>query len=182
MITKHDEQTGQKWPALSLTVLGALLRLAPHPPNIAPVGAMSLFSGATLPGWQAYLVPLLLMLVTDPILAAIGGYQVFGKRTFFVYSAFMISVWIGRRLRGTTSIRRIGLATFACAVQFYLNTNFQVWLFGTMYSHDLAGLATCYVAALPFFGYTLIGNALYSAVLFGSYFWLVKRQLLPVRP
>lgn len=182
MIAKQNEQTGQKWPALSLAVVGALLRLAPHPPNIAPVGAMSLFAGATLTGWQAYLVPLLLMLVTDPILAAIGGYRTFGKRSFFVYGAFMISVWIGRRLRGTTSMRRIGLATFVCAVQFYLITNFQVWLFGTTYSRDLAGLATCYVAALPFFGYTLIGNALYSAVLFGSYFWLSKPQAHPARP
>ena len=32
--------------ALSLTVIGGLLRLLPHAPNFAPVGAMSLFSSA----------------------------------------------------------------------------------------------------------------------------------------
>ena len=47
--------------ALGLTLLGGLLRLVPHPPNFAPVGAMSLFAGANLSGWWAYLVPLLLV-------------------------------------------------------------------------------------------------------------------------
>ena len=57
--------------ALSLTVLGAIVRLLPHPPNFAPVGATSLFAGARLPVWQAYLVPLALMAITDPIVASV---------------------------------------------------------------------------------------------------------------
>ena len=35
--------------ALSLTILGAIARFMPHPPNFAPVGGMSLFAGARLP-------------------------------------------------------------------------------------------------------------------------------------
>ena len=56
--------------ALGLTILAALVRVAPHPPNFAPVGGMSLFAGARLRGWMAYLLPLALMAVTDPI---VGG-------------------------------------------------------------------------------------------------------------
>ncbi len=166
-----------KWPAWSLTVIGGLLRIIPHPPNLAPVGAMSLFSGATLTGWQAYLVPLLLMTITSPIIAWRDGFAPFSRTTFFVYASFLISVWIGRHLRGSYNPVKIGGAALLCALQFYLITNFSTWLFGTLYTHDLAGLATCYVAALPFFGYTLTGNLFYSAVFFGAHFFLTRRQL-----
>jgi hypothetical protein len=167
-----------KWPALSLTTIGALLRILPHPPNLAPVGAMSLFAGATLSGWQAYFVPLLLMAVTDPIVAAIGGFDPFSRSTIIIYGSFLISVWIGGHLRGAHSAGRIGAAAFLCALQFFLITNFSTWLFGVMYPHTLTGLAACYIAALPFFGYTLIGNLFYSGVFFGAHFWLTRRQLV----
>ena len=168
--------------ALSLTVIGGLLRMLPHPPNLAPVGAMSLFAGANLSGWQAYLVPLLVMAVTDPLVGAnggwgaIGGFHPFSRGTLFIYGSFLISVWIGKRLRGTHSASKIGAAAFLCALQFYLVTNLPNWLFDTMYPHTLAGLVACYVAALPFFGYTLVGNLFYSAFFFGAHYWLTHRR------
>ncbi|MGH9783771.1 MAG: DUF6580 family putative transport protein, partial [Terriglobia bacterium] len=36
--------------AVGLTILGAFLRLLPHPPNFAPAGSMSLFAGSRLRG------------------------------------------------------------------------------------------------------------------------------------
>ena len=81
--------------AIGLTVAGALARLAPHPWNFAPVGSISLFGGARLRGWQAFLLPLVLMVITDPLL---GGYSV---ATPFIYLSFLITVWIGRRLQST---------------------------------------------------------------------------------
>src|SRR5437868_14736825 len=120
-----QEELPSKWPALSLTAIGGLLRVLPHPPNLAPVGAMSLFAGATLNGWQAYLVPLLIMAITDPIIARIGGFAPFSRGTVFIYGSFLISVWIGRHLRDTHSPRRIGVAAVLCASQFYLISNFQ---------------------------------------------------------
>jgi hypothetical protein len=166
-----------KWPALGLTTIGAILRVLPHPPNLAPVGAMSLFAGANLTGWQAYLVPLLLMAITDPIIGALKGFDPFSRSTVFIYGSFMISVWIGKHLRGSYSAGRIGGAAFLCALQFYLITNFSTWMLGNMYPQTLAGLATCYVTALPFFGYTLIGNLFYSAFFFGAHYWVTRRQL-----
>ena len=170
--------------ALGLTLLGGLLRLIPHPPNFAPVGAMSLFSGANLPGWQAYLVPLMLMLITDPLVNSTGGcctignFNPFSRGTFFIYGSFMISVWIGRQLRGTHSVTKIGAASVLCAVQFFFISNFPVWLFMDLFPHTFAGLMACYVAALPFFGNTLISNLFYSAFFFGAHFWLTRRQLV----
>jgi hypothetical protein len=69
LVESSTIKNSQRALALSLTVLGAVARLLPHPPNFVPAGAMSLFAGARLSAWQAYLIPLALMALTDPILA-----------------------------------------------------------------------------------------------------------------
>lgn len=150
--------------AVGLIVLGAFTRLLPHPANMVPVGGLSLFAGARLRGWQAYLVPLLLMAVTDPLL---GGYS---YATPFVYFSFLINVWIGTRLRSTEAPWKIGGAALIGATQFFLISNFGTWL-GPVhaYAHTFSGLMTCYAAAIPFFGRTLAGDLLYSAAFFGIY-------------
>ena len=160
--------------ALSLTVLGAVARLLPHPPNFAPVGGTSLFAGARLPRWQAYLIPLALMAVTDPVLSAFYGVQPYTRYSLFIYASFLISVWLGRRLRNTSSISRIAAVTVLNSIQFFLITNFGSWLWFPGYSHTAAGLASCYVAAIPFFGWTLASDIFYTAVLFGLYEWLSR--------
>ena len=58
-------------------------------------------------------------------------------------------------------------------MQFYLITNFAEWLVPTdpvvlKYPQTAAGLVQCYVMALPFFGYTLLGNLAFSAAFFGA--------------
>ena len=150
--------------AMGLIVLGAVTRLIPHPANVVPVGGLSLFAGARLRGWQAYLVPLLLMAVSDPLL---GGYSF---ATPFVYASFLINVWIGTRLRSTESPWRIGGAALIGATQFFVISNFGTWLGSTsFYPHTFAGLMACYVAAIPFFWRTLAGDLFYTAVFFGLY-------------
>src|SRR5271157_2488801 len=134
---------------VGLIALGALARVLPHLPNFTPVGSFSLFGGARLRGWQAWIVPLALMAITDPI---VGGYS---ATTPFVYASFLIAVWIGTRLRKTESPVAIGGAAVVCSLQFFLITNFGSWLaFPQTYAHTLAGLANCYVAAIPFYGRT----------------------------
>jgi len=160
--------------ALSLTVLGAVARLLPHPPNFAPVGATSLFAGARLPRWQAYLIPMALMAVTDPILSPFYGFKPYTKFLIFSYVSFLISVWLGRWLRNTESISRIAAITVLNSIQFFLITNFGSWLWFRGYSHTAAGLASCYAAAIPFFGWTLASDILYTGVLFGLYAWLSR--------
>lgn len=166
-----------KWrpAALSLTVFGAIARLLPHPPNFAPVGATSVFSGARLPGWQAYLVPMALMAVTDPIINAAYGLPAFSAGRLWVYAAFLVSVWIGRRVRRTENVGRLAAALFANSVQFFLITNFGSWLGNPVYAQNAGGLAACYIAALPFFAWTVLGDFSYGAALFGLHAWLTRR-------
>jgi hypothetical protein len=163
-------QKNMKPIAMALTVLSALGRLLPHPPNVTPVGASSLFAGARLNSWMAYLLPILVMAVTDPL---VGGYS---KGTPVIYLSFLISVWIGRRLATSQSVLRIGGACLLCSTQFFLLTNFAVWMRSAMYAKTLVGLATCYTAALPFFGATVLGDMFFTAGVFGLYA-LMARQM-----
>jgi hypothetical protein len=153
--------------AIGLIVLGALIRVTQHW-NFAPVGAMSLFAGARLRGWKAYLLPLALMAITDPLL---GGYSV---ATPLVYASFLINVWIGSRLRDSENPVLIGSAALAGSIQFFLITNFA-WLTGSnMYPHTIGGMLSCYAAGIPFFWRTLASDVFYSGVLFGLHAWLSR--------
>ena len=160
------EKTIKRPVALTLAILGAVARLLPHPPNFTPVGGASLFAGARLPGWLAYLLPILVMAATDPLL---GGYS---RSTPYVYASFLISVWIGRRLQATENPVRIGGAALLCSLQFFFITNFGVFL--RAYPHTWAGFMKCYTLALPFFGRTLAGDLITTAVLFGLHAWLSR--------
>ncbi len=156
--------------AIGLTIIGMLARLVPHVPNFTPVGGVSLFAGGRLRGWKAYLLPLVLMLVTDPF---VGGYSF---ATPFVYLSFLIYVWIGSRLRATQSPLAIGAAATAGSLQFFVITNFAMWLKPvSLYPHNAAGLIACYTAAIPFYGRTLLADIFYSAALYGAYALLSRR-------
>lgn len=153
--------------AIGLTILGGLLRATQHG-NFAPVGALSLFAGARLRGWPAYLLPLALMAATDPFL---GGYNV---DTPFVYASFLLSVWIGGRLRKTENPAWIAAGALAGSVQFFLVTNFGSWLMWNLYPHTPAGLLQAYVMGIPFFWRTLASDAMYVALFFGLHAWLSR--------
>ena len=162
---------------LALTVVSGFARLLPHPPNFTPVGAMSLFAGAKLPGWQAYLVPLAIMAVTDPLLSLLFGIPGYTHLSPFIYASFMLNVLIGRTLltRSTGAVR-VGAASFLCSLQFFLITNFGVWMGSHFFAQTPAGLAACYTSALPFFGRTMAGDLFFTAVLFGVYHLMSRKS------
>jgi hypothetical protein len=149
--------------ALALIVLAAALRLAPHPWNFTPVGAMALFSGAVVRDRRlAFIFPLVALFAGDVFIG-------FHKLIPIVYASFLVNVAIGLWLRDRRSIARIGLATLFGAIQFFIVTNCAVWQFLGSYPRTAAGLVACYIAGLPFFWNTLAGDALYAALLFGSF-------------
>lgn len=165
--------------AIVMTVLAALVRLAPHPSNFSPIGGTALFGGARIRGWQAYLTPLLALAITDPIRSRMeGGYPAYSAWTIIVYASFLISVFLGRTfLRNTNSPARIATVAFAGSLQFFVITNFFSWLqLADLYPRSISGLIACYVAGLPFYGRTLLGDLLFSGVLFGAYA-LISRKI-----
>jgi uncharacterized protein DUF6580 len=149
--------------ALIMIVFAAALRIVPHPWNLTPIGAMALFSGAVVRDRRiAFLFPMLMLVAGDIFI----GFNILEP---LVYVSFLVNVFIGLWLRRRRTPMRIGGATLLGAIQFFLVTNFGVWMFLNSYPKTVAGLLTCYVAGVPLFWNTLAGDALFATLLFGGY-------------
>lgn len=149
-------------------------------PNFSAIGAIALFGAAYLKGAQRFLIPFGAYWVSDLILTNgfysqyYDSFQLFGD--FWVYGAFILAGVAGYYMLRKRSIVRLVGASFTAAVFFYIITNFGVWARGTMYPMDFTGLTACYVAAIPFFWNTILGNLLYGFLLFGAYEWISSRS------
>jgi hypothetical protein len=146
----------------SLILLAALSRLLPHPPNFAPITALALFGGVYLDKKHTFIVPLAAMLISDYVIGFHSGIP-------WVYASFIAIGFIGLWLRNHQGVVTTIGATLAGSVLFYVVTNFGVWLASSIYPHNAAGLIECYVAAIPFFRNTLLGDVIYVGILFGSF-------------
>lgn len=172
----EDETNPRLWLIVGLIFAAAALRVLPHPPNFAPIGAIALFGGASFRRrvW-AFAVPLAAMAVSDVALLALYGFG-FDYGTPVIYATFALTVCIGFLLRKRrTAPLSVASAALASATLFYLTTNFAVWASSGLYPRTLSGLAACYVTAIPFFGPTVAGDLFYSAVLFGGLAWAERR-------
>ena len=153
-----------------IIIVAAAFRIAPHPINFTPIGALALFGGAYFSSKRAA--------VAIPLLSLMAGdvFTGFHKLMIWVYASFLVSVAIGFWLRRRKSAPRIGAATLAGAIQFFLITNFAVWVTSTgSYALNSRGLAACYLAGLPLFWNTLAGDAFFVALLFGGMALVEKR-------
>lgn len=146
-----------------LMLAGIAYRLFPHPPNFAPVAAISLFSGFY---FRRYFIaiPLAAMFISDIFL---GFYD--WKLMAVVYSSFALIGLLGILMRKNKSILSLFSCSFVGSVLFFLLTNFAVWVFSSWYPHNWQGLVECYAMAIPFFKNTLLGDLFYASVIFGCY-------------
>jgi uncharacterized protein DUF6580 len=147
---------------LSMTLAAALSRLIPHPPNFAPIGALALFGGACFSSRRAaFAVPLAALFLSDLVL----GLHVLIPA---VYGSFAMIVLLGFWLRRRRKVLPIACASLVASVLFFVVTNFAVWVVGSSYPKTWDGLVVCYLAAVPFFHNTLLGDATYVVALFGG--------------
>lgn len=166
----NENTNARIWLIAGLILGAALLRLLPHPPNFTPLGAIALFAGARFARRSlALVIPLAAMLLSDGLLELTTGWGFHGGMPV-VYATLALIVTFGFLVR-RAGIRPLSVGLGACgaATVFFIITNFFVWLGSGMYPLTLAGLVSCYVAAIPFFGNTLAGDLFYSAALFGSF-------------
>ncbi len=154
----------QIWFAVGLIGIGTAARLFPSPPNVAPIAAIALLGGATLPMPWAFLVPGVAMLTSD---AFIGFYSI--PIMASVYLSFFVMVFIGRFLpRKFSPVRLLG-ASLLGSLLFFIVTNAAVWKFSGMYPQTIDGLISSYYYAIPFFRNTLGGDMFYVFTFFGVY-------------
>jgi hypothetical protein len=146
-------------------VAAAMTRLIPHPANFTPVAAIALFGGAHFRTRRnALAVALGSMLISDALLG-------FHDQMIWVYGSIAATVWIGGLLRNRKRFTSVVTASLISSVLFFVVTNFGVWATAGLYPRTVAGLFGCFVAAIPFFGRTVLGDLCYAGVLFGGFAW-----------
>lgn len=153
-----------------LVAIGLAGRLVPHPPNVTPIVAATLFAGFLFrPGRVGVAVPLLIMLLSDSL---IGFYD--WRLMSAVYAAFILPVVFSPIIRARPTVLRASVCSVLSSTAFFIVSNLAVWAFTDLYGHSIAGLGACYVAAIPFFRNTLLGDLAWCSVFFGLYGIIVR--------
>ncbi|RYE11593.1 MAG: hypothetical protein EOP44_01055 [Sphingobacteriaceae bacterium] len=139
--------------------------------NFTPVGAVSLFGGAYFTDKKkAYLVPLLTLFLSDLLLNYLYFHQFvwFYSSALWVYISFAVMVFIGTKI-SKVNFANVIMASLAAVVVHWLLTDIDPWLFGSMYSKGFTGYFESLYAAIPFERNLLMGNLVYSLILFGGF-------------
>jgi hypothetical protein len=165
--------------------LAFLARLAPHPANLSPFTAMTVFCGAVSvqvlgrKAWLGWVATFAALFLSDVFLG-------FYASALFVYLGFASALALGFVFRrDVASSNRIHFAvsaltaTVAGAMAFFAISNLGVWLEGTLYPLTAAGFASCYFAAIPFLLRSLSGDLFWAVVLFGA--WAYVRSSVSMR-
>jgi hypothetical protein len=163
-----------------IIIVAAFSRMIPHQYNFSPLAAIGLFGAAHFEKkWLAVLIPLLATWMSDLFINNVIYAQYFDGFTLFYggfgwqYSAYVLIALFGVLIysKKVNVLNVIGGALGASLI-FFLLSNFGVFISSPMYPKDVTGLIACYTAALPFAQGTLMGNVIYSSVLFGAYYVL----------
>mgnify|MGYP005842215909 CR=1 FL=1 len=165
-----------------LILLIAFSRLVPHPMNFAPMGAMALFGAAYFTKkWQAFFIPVAATWLSDLFINNVIYAQYYSSFVWFngswQYGAYVTIVLCGFLIFKSISLLRVLFGSLCSTILFFTISNFGVWYSGNMYSPDINGLITCYIAGIPFLGNTFLGDVFYSSVLFGTFY--LMQQIIP---
>jgi hypothetical protein len=157
--------------AIVLTFLAVICRLlSAHFVfwNFVPMGAVALYAGARLPRRWAWLVPVVSMVVSDFLLDYGKHRELLEPTRWMIYASFAFITTLGPQAnRPGIGPWMLPALSLAASMLFFLASNFGVWAEGLLYPITLPGLVACYVAAIPFFGRTIVADLVGTGVLFG---------------
>lgn len=164
--------------AATLITLFAVARIVTrefHLYNLAPVGALGLFSAFIIKDKRiAIAIPLIAMLLADmffQFFTSIPGF--YGQEQLWVFGGVTLVSLLGMTMKKANAVNILGY-TLGGSLIFFIVSNFGSFLSG-MWGLNAAGLIKTYVMAIPFYEKTLVGELLGSAVLFGGYNFVTKR-------
>lgn len=148
--------------------IAAMTRILPHPSNFTAVGAMALFAGATMSNrWLSLLIPAAALFITDLFLG-------FHNTMWAVYGAMALTTMIGWAIRDRQNFITITGGSLISVMLFFLITNSAMWVVGFFtpdgfYAQNASGLTASVVSGIPFLNNSILGQLVYTAVLFGAF-------------
>lgn len=159
------------WLITGLVSAAVLFRIIPHPFNMTPLIAVSLFSGAKFDDKKyAFMVPVITLLLSDVVLSYMNHYPLLHDTIFFTYGSVLLIALLGMLLKkqSFSIVKTAGLSVLS-SLLFFILSNVGVWMFSNLYTPDMAGLVKCFVLAIPFNKFSWIGDMAFSLTLFGIY-------------
>ena len=175
------------WSFILLVIIAAVYRIIPgRPYGFAPQWAMAVFAGAVIKDRKwAFIIPVLSMFISDLFYQALymGGItnmQGFYEGQWQNYLLFTLLVFVGMAIK-KLNVLQIIAASIAAPTLYFLASNFLVWASnGTTRGLDrpktLDGLMLCYTDGIPFYRTSILATLVFSAILFGSYFFIRNFQ------
>ena len=144
--------------------------------GFAPLGASLLFFGAHQPR-KRFWIPVALLAAAD-VYITVGKYHMsLPWDQVLIWAWYLGACLIGLLLKNRIKPQYVAAAALASAVTFYLASNFGVWASGYIgYPKTFAGLAACYVAAIPFFEKGLASDLIFSAAFFSIPVLIARTQ------
>ena len=145
---------------LFISVILALGRIIPHPPNFTPILATAIYTPYMVNDkWIAVLIPLSAMFIADIIIG-------FHPYMLWVYGAIGLSTLISNwSMQFNKKYIQLGVMAILSSILFFIITNFAVWAIWDYYPKTIDGLIICYIKAIPFFQNTLLGTIIYTAII-----------------
>lgn len=166
--------------------LSRIINAELHFYNFGPLVAIGLLSGAVMKNKSyAYLLPLGAYLLSDLYMQFVHGNGFYGISQFFVYGGMALVVLLGTFMKKVNAAKVLGFSLGGSLV-FWVVSNFGVFL-GGYWGTGFEGLSTTYLMALPFytkdgtslFLNAIVGDLIFSGVLFGAYAVLKNKVLAP---
>lgn len=159
--------------AYLVLLLAVLSRILPHAFNATSVGFTAvggglLFFGARRSRWQT-VIAVLALIATDYYLTVFAfGYAFHASAYLVTWGWYAAVCLMGHQIlsKKASALRVVG-AVMASATSFFVLSNLAVWMGSLMYPHTAAGLAACYVAAVPFYANDAISTAITAGAFFG---------------
>ena len=160
---------------LGFILFGILSRFLPYPPNFTAINSIALFSAFSFANLRLSLCTVFITMFCSDLILGLHSTML------FVYVSFGLIIWMGHWCKINFSTHFIPLCVLASSLLFFIITNFGVWLTSSFYPKTFAGLKVCYLAAIPFLSNQILGDLMYSALIFGC-FAIAKYFIPSIRP
>jgi hypothetical protein len=168
--------------AYLFVLLAIASRFLPHPDGwvqFTPLGAALLYFGARAPRTRMW-IPLVALIAADVYLTRVTYAYPLTADHVVTWAWYAGVIVLGGALLGRQiSPLRVAAGSLAASIAFFVASNFAVWAVWHMYPKTLGGLATAYVAAIPFFRNQVLADLLFAAVLFAIGALVERRQEKP---
>lgn len=138
--------------------------------NFSAVGAIALFGGAYFNNnIKAFGFPLLILLLSDILLAQTAELGFFYGGWYWTYIAFILMVFIGKLMLKKVNVQNFVIANMVMVLIHWIVSDISAMYVPGLYEPTLAGYWTCLIAAIPYELNFIYGSLIYGTLMFGSF-------------